>query len=51
MSKEKKLYKYCLRCGRKLKTIESREIGYGKVCYEKTLKDKKLYKNLFTISQ
>ncbi len=25
----------CIRCGRKLKTPESRELGFGKVCYEK----------------
>lgn len=25
----------CIRCGRKLKNPESRELGFGKVCYEK----------------
>ena len=31
-----KLYKYCLRCGRRLKTPEARLRGYGKRCYEKS---------------
>ena len=26
----------CRRCGRKLKTDEARERGYGKVCWEKS---------------
>jgi len=26
----------CRRCGRKLKTEEARERGYGKVCWEKS---------------
>ena len=30
-----RLYKYCLRCGRKLKTEESRKIGMGKTCLMK----------------
>ncbi len=25
----------CLNCGRKLKSVESREAGYGPVCYRK----------------
>lgn len=25
----------CIRCGRKLKSPESRELGFGKVCYKK----------------
>lgn len=25
----------CLRCGRKLKTEQSQELGFGKVCWEK----------------
>ena len=28
-------YKYCLRCGRRLKTEEARLIGYGKTCQQK----------------
>ena len=31
-----KLYEKCLRCGRKLKSEESKSLGYGKVCYEKS---------------
>lgn len=30
-----KLYKNCLRCGKKLKSHEARLLGYGKVCKEK----------------
>ena len=30
-----KEYKYCLRCGRKLKNQEARQRGYGSICYEK----------------
>lgn len=32
----------CGRCGRKLKTEKSKEIGYGPVCYKKVLKDREL---------
>lgn len=35
-STESKEYKYCLRCGRKLKTPEARLRGMGKVCAEKS---------------
>jgi hypothetical protein len=28
-------YKCCLRCGRKLKSEESKKLGFGKVCWEK----------------
>lgn len=28
-------YEKCLRCGRKLKTIESQELGFGKTCWAK----------------
>lgn len=37
--KKNKIYKNCLRCGRKLKTQEAKERGYGKVCWEKRLSD------------
>ena len=30
-----KLYEKCIRCGRKLKSDESKELGFGKVCFEK----------------
>lgn len=34
-----KMYIYCLRCGKRLKTSESRVLGYGPVCYEKHKKE------------
>lgn len=40
-------YQYCLRCGRKLKNPEAKELGYGKICYEK-IKNKGCKKPLFT---
>lgn len=36
----------CLRCGRKLKTEASQELGFGKVCWEKYNADT-TYKELF----
>ena len=32
---EVKLYKYCLRCGKPLKSIEARTKGFGPVCEKK----------------
>lgn len=32
---KEKYHKVCLRCGRKLKSEESRKLGYGAVCYKK----------------
>ena len=29
------IHKNCLRCGRKLKSKEQQELGYGKTCYKK----------------
>ena len=40
-------YENCIRCGRKLKTEESRTRGFGKVCWEKwqmETKSNKLFK-------
>ena len=38
--KEKvKEYNYCIRCGRRLKNVEYRLRGMGKVCYEKSLRE------------
>ena len=34
-----KLHTKCLRCGRKLKSLEARERGYGEVCWNKHLTD------------
>lgn len=33
--------KLCKRCGRRLRSIESRERGYGKSCWEKSQKEAK----------
>ena len=33
---------YCLRCGRKLRSAESKERGYGKSCEKKMQKESKL---------
>lgn len=35
---DKVLYKCCLRCGRKLKSVEARTRGYGIIC-EKKMKE------------
>ena len=35
---KKKQFKYCLRCGRLLKSEESKRVGMGKVCLEKSKK-------------
>ena len=37
--KDKQLHKYCLRCGRLLKSQEARERGFGKICFEKMRKE------------
>lgn len=37
--------KRCLRCGRKLKSVEATERGYGKTCWEKRILD--CQRNLF----
>lgn len=34
-SVEEDEHEYCLRCGRKLKTLENRIRGYGNICYKK----------------
>ena len=41
-SKEEKIkeYNYCIRCGRRLKSQENRLRGMGKVCYEKSLRER-----------
>ena len=44
-----KEYKYCLRCGRRLKNPEAKKIGYGKICLAK-VKTEKRRRNLFTIN-
>lgn len=32
---EEKLYTYCIRCGKRLKTLENKQRGMGQVCWEK----------------
>lgn len=32
---EKKEHEFCLRCGRRLKNPQARELGYGAICYKK----------------
>lgn len=32
---ELKEHEFCLRCGRRLKNVDSRRLGYGKICVEK----------------
>ena len=41
MNNQPKEYKYCLRCGRKLKNENARKIGYGPVCEKKSKKRQK----------
>lgn len=41
MGKEDK--KYCKRCHRELKSEKSRKLGYGDVCYKKSINCKSLY--------
>ena len=38
---EKKIYPVCKRCGRKLKTDEAKERGFGPVCLEKARTEKR----------
>lgn len=33
----------CLRCGRRLKSEQSRELGYGEICWEKVNHSTKIY--------
>lgn len=36
----------CIRCGRRLKTEESKAVGFGPTCYKKFIKEKSSkYKN------
>lgn len=45
-----KEYAFCLRCGRKLKNVEARKIGYGIVCLKKVDIDHDR-KRLFTVKR
>ena len=35
LTAEKNEHEFCLRCGRKLKNLKAREIGFGPVCLRK----------------
>lgn len=41
-------YKYCLRCGRRLKTEEARILGYGRICAER-VKNKAIKRPLIKV--
>ena len=45
---EQKEYEYCLRCGRKLRSQESRTVGYGNICLRKS-RENPYYKRLFPV--
>ena len=40
---QKEEIKYCKRCHRKLKDNQSKQLGYGKICYSKINKKEALY--------
>lgn len=44
----KREFNYCLRCHRKLKDVDARIRGYGKVCWEKRSENKNNLSPLFT---
>jgi hypothetical protein len=44
-----KLHEKCIRCGRKLKTPASKELGFGKICWEKWNNDDGITKPLFSL--
>ena len=44
------IYKNCLRCGRKLRSVESKEVGFGKICWEKYNSENN-YKELFKMEE
>lgn len=44
-----KRYEKCLRCGRKLKTTESQELGFGKTCWVK-YNTENTFKELFPLN-
>lgn len=45
-----KLYKKCLRCNRKLKTIKAQKRGYGDHCWKVHKKEVKQNSGLFNLS-
>lgn len=44
-----KEYRNCLRCGRKLKSEESKKLGFGKICWEKHNSESSKFKELFPL--
>lgn len=46
-----KEYEFCLRCHRRLKTEQAKQLGYGKICYEKSKACSKGTYKLFPLSQ
>ena len=44
-----KIYETCIRCGRKLTNQASKELGFGKVCYEKW-QEENILKPLFRVT-
>ena len=40
VSPDRRQYRYCLRCGRKLISDEAKERGMGKICWEKAQVEK-----------
>ena len=45
----KKDHEFCLRCGRRLRNPQTREIGYGAICYKKIQTEKS--RQLFNFSE
>lgn len=45
------LHEKCIRCGRKLKTPASKELGFGKTCWEKWNSEGAKTKPLFTLEE
>lgn len=43
------LYKNCRRCGKKLRSLDSQKLGYGKICYKKYCTEDKYRMRLFQI--
>lgn len=36
VQENKQLFKYCLRCGRRLISVDAQQAGIGKICQEKS---------------
>lgn len=45
-----RISKNCKRCGRKLKKPESRELGYGNICYKRMIIEQE-HQRLFTLEK